>query len=158
MSTILLTLDETDASHFAAAKATSLFGPEATYLSLHVEPVVSPTRTLWGPIHGYPFPTMAPGQLEDSAQRRELIESARAIAAEQTGEAGVTATPLGEAGEPSSAILRVAREHDVDVIVVGDHPRSWFRKLLDGSVADDLVDRAALPVLVIPLPDDDAEN
>jgi hypothetical protein len=75
MTTILLTLDETDASHFAAVRARSLFGADATSLAL--EPVASPPATLWGPVSGHPYPVLAPDQLADSQERTTAIEAAR---------------------------------------------------------------------------------
>jgi nucleotide-binding universal stress UspA family protein len=68
--------------------------------------------------------------------------------------AGVAATPLGEVGDPAMAIRSLADEHGVDVVVVGDHSRGWFRRLLDVSVASELLRTAGVPILVVPSPDD----
>jgi nucleotide-binding universal stress UspA family protein len=43
----------------------------------------------------------------------------------------------------------VADEHDVDVIVVGSHDKTAWRRLFDPSVAADVVRDTSRPVLVV---------
>ena len=50
-------------------------------------------------------------------------------------------------GEPADAIIRVAKEEDVDFIVMGTHGRTGITRLLMGSVAEAVVRRAPCPVL-----------
>jgi nucleotide-binding universal stress UspA family protein len=52
-------------------------------------------------------------------------------------------------GDVPTAILAAAHEHQANVIVVGSHERSWFSRLLNGSVANTLVREADMPVLVV---------
>ena len=49
----------------------------------------------------------------------------------------------------AAGILRYAREHDVDLIVVGTHGRGALPELLLGSVAQAVVRQAAVSVLVV---------
>lgn len=58
-------------------------------------------------------------------------------------------TAIGDVGDPADAILRLAEEHQADVIVVGTRNRSWFSRLFDPSVAGAVADRARRPVLVV---------
>jgi nucleotide-binding universal stress UspA family protein len=51
-------------------------------------------------------------------------------------------------GNPASAIHQVAVDVDADLIVVGTHGRSGVEKLILGSVAEELVRTAHVPVLV----------
>ena len=51
-------------------------------------------------------------------------------------------------GKPAAAIHQVAVDVDADVIVVGTHGRSGVEKLILGSVAEELVRTARVPVLV----------
>ena len=44
-------------------------------------------------------------------------------------------------GQPSSAILEVARELTCDIIVIGSHGRTGLSRLLMGSVAEEVVPR-----------------
>ncbi len=151
---MLLALDETDESHVAALTATSLFGPDAEYLAVHVEPGGVPGRHVVGPVYGYPYPVIPTDLPHTSESRQAAVERAREIASELAAEAGVDATALGEIGDPGSEICRIAEEHDVDVVVVGDHHRGWFRRLLDVSVAAEVLRHAGVPILVVPMIDD----
>lgn len=53
-------------------------------------------------------------------------------------------------GKPSDAIVRVAREEEVDCIVMGTHGRCGMRHLLLGSVAEDVMRHAPCPVCTVP--------
>jgi len=57
-----------------------------------------------------------------------------------------------EYGEPAATISKVAEELNVDVIVVGSHGRSGFRRLLLGSTSEHVVRSAPCPVLVVRAP------
>ena len=54
-----------------------------------------------------------------------------------------------EAGNPVDVILAVAREVPYDLIVMGTHGRSGFRRLVMGSIAEQVVRRAPCPVLTL---------
>ena len=55
---------------------------------------------------------------------------------------------IGE-GSPAKAILEIAKEEEVDLIVVGSSGKSGFDKFIMGSVADKIVNSAECAVLVI---------
>jgi nucleotide-binding universal stress UspA family protein len=50
------------------------------------------------------------------------------------------------------AILRIADERQVDLIVMGSHGRSGLRRFLMGSVAEQVLRRAACPVVTVQSP------
>jgi universal stress protein A len=50
-------------------------------------------------------------------------------------------------GDPPSAIVRLAEEENVDLVVMGTHGRTGLSRLLMGSVAEAIVRRAKCPVL-----------
>lgn len=52
-------------------------------------------------------------------------------------------------GDPVSEILRYARAHGVDLLVVGTHGRTGLRHVVLGSVAERVVRQAPCPVLVV---------
>lgn len=56
---------------------------------------------------------------------------------------------LVESGHPTDVIVRMAQEHDVDLIVMGTHGRSGLPHLLMGSVAEKVVRLAPCSVLVV---------
>lgn len=51
-------------------------------------------------------------------------------------------------GRPEEEILRAAREHGADLIVMGTHGRQGLSRVLMGSVAESILRRAPCPVLV----------
>jgi nucleotide-binding universal stress UspA family protein len=55
-------------------------------------------------------------------------------------------------GEPYAEILRVAQDDSCDLIVMGTHGRTGLRRLLMGSVAEQVVRRASCPVLTVKTP------
>lgn len=50
-------------------------------------------------------------------------------------------------GDPAAAIVRLAEEEDVDLIVMGTHGRTGIVRVLMGSVAEVVVRRAKCPVV-----------
>lgn len=56
-------------------------------------------------------------------------------------------------GNPFVEIVRYAREHDVDLIVMGTHGRGPVAHMLLGSVAEKVVRKAHCPVLTVRHPE-----
>ena len=54
-----------------------------------------------------------------------------------------------EHGHPVSGILNLAKEHEIDLIVLGARGRSTIENTLMGSVAERVVRKAKIPVLTI---------
>ena len=54
-------------------------------------------------------------------------------------------------GDPGEAIAIWAAEHEVDLIAMTTHGRTGFRRLALGSVAESVLRRSRVPVLVLPL-------
>ena len=52
-------------------------------------------------------------------------------------------------GSPAKVILEVAKEEDVDLIVMGSSAKSGFDRFIMGSVADKVVNSAKCAVLVV---------
>lgn len=154
MTTVLLALDETDASTAAAVVAQKLFGAEATYLSLNV--ANSPEETsglIWGGVYAMPY--VPDGLWDDLAQAStDALAEAESTAAKRAESLGLEAEAIGEIGDPAHMIIDAAQEHGADVIVVGHHQRSWFQKLLDPSVTSELIANSQTPILVVPEPND----
>jgi nucleotide-binding universal stress UspA family protein len=55
-------------------------------------------------------------------------------------------------GDAATEILRVAEETKCDVILLGTHGRTGLRRLLMGSVAEQVVRRAPCPVVTVKTP------
>ena len=61
------------------------------------------------------------------------------------------------AGSPAETIVRVAQEHDADLIVMGTHGRTGLQHVLLGSVAEKVVRLAACPVLTVRYSEDEVQ-
>lgn len=93
----------------------------------------------------------------DGERRRELppegeetIETAENAA--ETADVPVR-TRVG-VGDPETAIDHHVDRIDADFVVMGTHGRTGVERLLVGSVAETVVRRADVPVLVVPLDED----
>lgn len=53
-------------------------------------------------------------------------------------------------GDPASSILDLVDEASADLVVMGSHGRTGLRRLLMGSVADEVMHTSKAPVLVVP--------
>jgi universal stress protein E len=57
------------------------------------------------------------------------------------------------AGKPAAEILRISRERRSDLIVIGSHGSTGFRKLFFGSTTERVLRETTVPVLVTPAED-----
>ena len=55
-------------------------------------------------------------------------------------------------GDPAEELTRFSTEQNADLIVLGTHGRTGFRRVLMGSVAEQVVRTATCPVLVVRQP------
>jgi nucleotide-binding universal stress UspA family protein len=110
----------------------------ATLTLLHVCEL--PSYTYFGGGVYVPSPELVEDILADA--RRGLAK-----ARERVVKPGVTVETHSFVGDPGPAIVSYAHEHDHDLIVVGTHGRRGFRRLLLGSVAEQVVRAADVPVL-----------
>jgi nucleotide-binding universal stress UspA family protein len=55
-------------------------------------------------------------------------------------------------GSPEEAIVREAEDRDVDLIIVGSHSGTTFKRALLGSTARKVTNLSRKPVLVVPMP------
>lgn len=140
---ILLPTDFSDCGNYALSYAASLartFG--ASIICVHViEPMV-PTVGYSGMTEPLPIADIT-DQLEYSAER-ELPKLA-----EREEVAGLQVEELIVHGEAASEIVRVAKERNVDLIVVSSHGRTGLGRILFGSTAEAVVRHASCPVLVV---------
>ena len=84
------------------------------------------------------------GQLTDEHRRlREM--------ADQLADPEVTVTPLVVLGATADMILAAAEHVDASHLVVGSHGHGGLHHLLVGSVAEEVVRRATVPVVLVPL-------
>ena len=91
-------------------------------------------------------------QLEDSAER----ELPRLAECEEC--AGLDVEELIVHVEAASEIVRVAREREVDLVVISSHGRTGLGRILFGSTAEAVVRHASCPVLVVKPPQEEGAS
>lgn len=138
--TILVAVDFSDASKSAVRCARELAAKYGASLHLlHV--VADPASQPWAAeAFSLSFGDLVV-QWQEQARRSLLSE----LPAEEQGRA-VIATPVGSA---YAEIIAYARQHDVDLIVMGTHGRGALEHLLLGSVAERVVRKAPCAVLTV---------
>jgi nucleotide-binding universal stress UspA family protein len=79
---------------------------------------------------------------------RHEVEVSRAIARlEQLGVRNVRGAPL--AGDPGDEIVRVARAHGADLIVVGAHHGGVWSRFFERAVDDEVAHHSPVDVLIV---------
>ena len=88
-----------------------------------------------------------------AAINRETETELRALVDDVATEAGAW-TPevrtIISVGDPATEIIKCAEEEDADMIVMGTHGRSGYRKMFFGSVTEQVLRRSPVPVLQCP--------
>lgn len=149
---ILLPTDFSGCANYALTYAASLARQfKASIICVHViEPVV-PTVGYTGITEPLPVTDIS-DQLEESASR-ELPKIA-----ESDECAGLEIEEVIVHGDAAAEIVRVAKEREVDLIVIASHGRTGLGRILFGSTAEDVVRHASCPVLVVKPPHDEEES
>lgn len=106
-----------------------------------VTPALSPPRV--GAESGVPL------VIEVTEEQRQHAQSLVEEAEEQIREAGIATENRIPTGDPREALLRLATDERVDLMVVGSHGRTGLAKLLLGSVSSHAVTHASCNVLVV---------
>jgi nucleotide-binding universal stress UspA family protein len=89
------------------------------------------------------------GEVEKAARASVISEIA------QYAESRVPMSALVRRGDIATEIADVAEELDADLIVMGTRARNGFMRLVLGDPAESVMRRSHVPVLVLPVADDD---
>jgi nucleotide-binding universal stress UspA family protein len=145
---ILVGTDGSDSAHKAVAMAATLAA--ATGGSLLILLVAESNQlTINAPLTSFEWDRQALNpqariETPDAAESQRLLDEAVAIAAE----GGMVPSTLRLVGDAAKQICDTARQHAIDLIVVGSHGRTGLTRLLMGSVAEAVVRHATCSVLV----------
>jgi len=135
--TILHPTDYSECSEYALRMAAALARDHAArLLVLHV---AVPREVAFGSVVSVPSEA-------DVGQLAELLSRLKAMGFQTAVEQQISA------GAPALEILRVAREKQCDLIVMGTHGRTGLRRVLLGSVAAEVMRQAPCPVLTVKVP------
>ena len=140
---VVLAVDGSEWSDCARDLVASLNWPAGSAIRAvaAVEPIPEPV--------GVPWPGVAAidmGVIEASA-RAELTRMLEATVGALRTQGREVDSALVQ-GRPSDAIVKVAANFEADLVVLGSRGQSTLETVLLGSVAAEVVDRAACPVLV----------
>jgi len=95
---------------------------------------------------------LGPSQLE-AASRSAFAEQARLYLeriAQPMRESGVTVNVLVRQGTAAREIVAAAKDIDADAIAMATHSRRGINRLVFGSVAEEVLHTARVPVLLVP--------
>ena len=76
---------------------------------------------------------------------RERLDQARTYLTER----GLEVELVQASGQPAEAIVALAQERGADIIVVGMRRKGFFERLVEGSVAQNVMRRATCDVLAV---------
>jgi nucleotide-binding universal stress UspA family protein len=82
---------------------------------------------------------------KETGMAEEVLKNLNIAAQEQ----GVDLESRVVVGEPDATIVEAAQKSRTELIVIGSHGRTGFKRLLLGSVAERIIGQAACPVLVV---------
>lgn len=142
VDSILLPTDGSDSAEAAAACAVDL--AEQVDATVHYFSVVDKQAT--SGLGSFV------GESDSSSRADRFVEQADdrvdrlATTATKCDVEYVTATAIGN---PAEEIVAYANDHDIDLIAMGTHGRGGFERLLVGSVTDNVVRAASVPVLTV---------
>ncbi len=144
--TVVVGLDESEASEMALMGALRL-ASERGWSPLHVVWVVTGYDPMGRLEYAYETHQLDLAAEEQKFQQRLSELSQRHI--DERGGPRVELVPHVLAGPAAKEILRVARGVAADLVVVGTHGRGGVKRLVLGSVAEEVLRRAGCPVLVM---------
>lgn len=144
---VLIGVDDSDQSRHAVDVAFRFFGSEARYILINVGQHM-PMFTA-----AYPTGTHATAaELNATFARAEVAAWKTAESAARRLEVSDEETEVeaeARVGPIATSLIEAADEHHCDVIVIGSHDKSLWRRLIDPSIGHSLVDRSDRPVLIV---------
>lgn len=155
LDTIICGVDESPAARAAARVAVPLASALGADLALAHVATPSPAATYAPAGAGAAVALSATGlALGDVGDQHELEARAAAWLSDLADDVGAPEAELLVLGpeDPAAALCAVATARDAALLVVGNHGRSAVWDALLGAVSGRLVDKASVPVLLVPAP------
>jgi nucleotide-binding universal stress UspA family protein len=147
---VLLCYDGSDGSKAALEAVAQLFPGREVIVACYWEPFAESSKRM-----GIDILELIQDAERINAREEELSRTAAEEGAEVLREAGLVPEPLAVKihGSMDDAILAHAEELDASAIVLGSRGHASLRSLILGDVANEILQRATRPVLVVPSPD-----
>lgn len=142
MKKILTAIDFSDMAPSVVQTAAELARTDAAHLWLiHV---AAPNPNFVG------YETGPTHVREDRAKTLHREHKTLQESAQWLRDAGLDVTPLLVQGPTAETLLNLAKQHDVDAVVIGSHGHSTIRKWIVGSVTQSILKNAPCPIVVVP--------
>jgi nucleotide-binding universal stress UspA family protein len=149
---ILLPTDFSGCANYALPYAAAIArATGARIICVHVVETVVPAVGYAGLAEPMPIADISE-QLEDSAER----ELPRLTDCEELN--GLEVEEVIVHGDAAAEIVRVAEEHEADLIVISSHGRTGLGRMIFGSTAEAVVRHASCPVLVVKPPQEEESS
>ena len=162
---VLIPLDGSPFSRQVVPYIRHVLDPEAYRLVL-LQVAEPPASMLGVPSQSFPsiwpLPLQAYGTARDVERARHPIYASQqehntcaeiesVLSAEQAllRDAGYVVSVSVRFGDPAEEIVAYARDADIDLIAMATHGRTGLRHLLMGSVAEQVLRRLAIPVMLV---------
>lgn len=159
MKKILIGIDDSKFADHAAEYGFNLAHKLKAEVGLiHIiEPVVTPATLPGDTSIGMPFDATADMMMPELYHIQD--ERARNMIANTIKKYGedMRITNFTEYGDTADGILKCSKDFNADMIVIGTHSRSGLDRFLMGSVAEHVVRHAEVPVLVVPMKEEDRD-
>ena len=133
---VVIATDFSAMSDYAARVAMPFIAPDATIYLVNVRPPVDAFEGGW--------------EGESSLVHGETHAAALQGSGDALARAGITVETVLLTGDAADEILKFAVEHKSDLIVTATHGYGFFRRLVLGSVATELLRTATCSVLCVP--------
>lgn len=147
MKTILFPTDFSDAANHAFVYALQLaYALEARIVTMHAYELPDLRRANLSRMLAEVYESI---NLEEFEDYRDSIPALHKIAEEQ----GMTSVDLQHVlreGNPTRAIFKQAQQEEADLIVLGTTGATGLKEVFLGSVAGEVMEKAACPVLAVP--------
>ncbi|MCL5022464.1 MAG: universal stress protein [Nitrospirae bacterium] len=154
MEKILVAVDDTRGSKYVLSVFSNLVRPPEEVILLHVERLEG--RSLMIDMLGEAELSTLKEQMKGTEHKERLDKKAEKILSyckRRLEERGTTRVKtVIRDGLPAEEILRVAREEDVELIILGHSARKGLNRFISGSVARDVEKKTKVPVLVAKKP------
>ena len=149
---ILIPTDGSEAAQNAVAQAVDLAEKyDATVHALYVVDVDATNLTLGTE----QVDRIRQGRIGEMPEVQAEADEATGRVADEAAARDVSVDEHVTAGSPSRAIRKFVEDNDIDLVVMGSHGRSGLSRVVLGSVAEKVLRRTRVPVLVVDLHDED---
>jgi nucleotide-binding universal stress UspA family protein len=89
------------------------------------------------------------GDIDEMTEVKAEADEATGYVVDRAAEHGLAVEEHVTAGQPARAIRKFVEDSEIDLVVMGSHGRSGLSRVVLGSVAEKVLRRTRLPVLVV---------